>query len=106
MRTFQETGRDQGRVAGVPGLEAAAEKRGLGHGAGEIGQRERIDPGHRTPGGREAARNFHARRPGRHEEDEGTRTHRGIISGGPAGSGRPGTSFARGTLAFVERSPS
>src|SRR4029079_11572392 len=27
-------------------------------------------------------------------------THRGIISGGPAGSGRAGTSFARGPLAF------
>ena len=41
VRRFQEPGGDEGGVPGVPGLQAAAEQRRLGDGAGEVGQRER-----------------------------------------------------------------
>jgi hypothetical protein len=82
VRAFEEAPRHQRGVAAVPAQEAAPEQRGLRDRAREVVQRHRIEAGDGPSAGGEAAREFHSRRPGRHEEHEGTRTHRRIISGG------------------------
>ena len=70
MGTLEEPCRQEGVVSGIPGLEAPAQESGLGEGAREVQELERVEPRQRALGGGKAARQFHRRRHGRHEEKE------------------------------------